>query len=299
MSEAPAKPGWLKVRYAWNPSSARIAGLMARNNLHSVCQSARCPNRHECWAAGTATFMIMGEYCTRACRFCAVKTMAKPPPLDKGEPKKLAEAIATLALKYVVVTSVTRDDLPDGGASHFAECVREIKKLKPELVVEALIPDFGGSRDALSVLVEAKPDVISHNIETVERLTPAIRDRRASYRRSLDVLRMVRELSSGRIIAKSGLMVGFGESGNEVEKALVDLRENGVDMITIGQYLRPSGEPRHIAINEYVAPEKFSEYERMAHSIGFPGVASGPFVRSSYRAAEAFFQAGKRTAAGI
>lgn len=293
MSGTP-KPPWLKVRYAWNPSSTRIANLMAKNNLHSVCQSARCPNRHECWAKGTATFMIMGDYCTRACRFCAVKTIAKPPPLDKDEPKKLAEAIATLNLRYIVITSVTRDDLPDGGAAYFAECVKEIKKLKPELVVETLIPDFGGKKDALSLLVEARPDVISHNIETVERLTPAVRDRRASYRRSLEVLKMVRELSGGKIMAKSGLMVGFGEREDEVEQALKDLRENGVGIVTIGQYLRPSEEPRHIAISEYVTPEKFAGYGKMAYSIGFSGVVSGPFVRSSYRAAEAFFGSGRK-----
>jgi len=267
---------------------------MARNNLHSVCQSARCPNRHECWAQGTATFMIMGEYCTRACRFCAVKTTAKPPPLDKDEPKTLAEAIATLDLRYIVITSVTRDDLPDGGASHFAECVREIKKLKPELIVETLIPDLNADRDALSVLVEAKPDVISHNIETVERLTPVIRDRRADYRKSLDVLRSIRELSSGKIITKSGLMVGFGEKEDEVEHALADLRDVDVEIVTIGQYLKPSEEPRHIAISEYVTPERFAAYERIAYSLGFTYVASGPFVRSSYKAAEAFFGSGRK-----
>lgn len=287
------KPPWLKVRYSWNPSSAHIANLMAKNNLHSVCQSARCPNRHECWSQGTATFMIMGEHCTRACRFCAVKTLAKPAALDKGEPKKLAEAIATLdKLKYVVVTSVTRDDLDDAGAAHFAECVREIKKLRPGLIVEALIPDFNASHDGLKLLVDAKPDVISHNIETIERLTPAIRDHRANYRKSLDVLRMVRELSSGRIITKSGLMVGFGESEDEVERALADLRDVDVEIVTIGQYLRPSEEPRHMPIAEYVAPERFAAYEKTAYALGFTNVASGPFVRSSYKAAEPFIISG-------
>jgi len=283
-------PKWLKIRYVENKESRHIASLMDRYKLHSVCQSAHCPNRNECWAHGTATFMVMGEYCTRACRFCAIKTMARPRPLDPDEPKNLAQAIATLDLRYIVLTSVTRDDLLDGGSAHFAECVRTIKQKEPKIIVEALVPDFNADKDALTRMIGSGADVISHNIETVERLSPQIRDPRANYKKSLSVLRSYRELSLGKVITKSGLMVGFGESGDEVKKALLDLRGVGVDIVTIGQYLRPSKTPRHAQVKEFVTPEAFAKYEKIAYSLGFRYVASGPFVRSSYKASEPFIK---------
>ena len=245
----------------------------------------------------TASFMVMGEYCTRCCRFCAVKTMAKPPPLDPDEPKKLAQAVASLGLRYVVVTSVTRDDLPDGGAGHFADCVRALKAKMPGLIVETLVPDFLARKEAIRVVAGSCVDVVSHNIETVERLTPSVRDRRAGYRQSLETLRLFREMSSGKIITKSGLMVGLGERGGEVEGAMRDLRAVGVEILTIGQYLSPSKAPRHLPVETYVSPERFEDYEKTAYSLGFAYVASGPFVRSSYRAAEPFVKGSLRSRA--
>ena len=279
-------PSWLKIRHRENENSSRIARIMKTLNLHSVCQSAHCPNRSECWAAGTATFMVMGEYCTRACRFCAVKTMAKPPPLDPDEPQKLAEAVKSLGLKYIVVTSVTRDDLPDGGAEHIAECVKALKEKMPKLIVEILVPDFCAEKKAIGIVARSGADVLSHNIETVERLTPVVRDRRAGYEQSLKTLRLFREF--GKTITKSGLMVGLGEKEDEVHKALEDLREAEVQIVTIGQYLSPS--KAHLPVKEYVTPEKFKQYEKVAYSLGFTYVASGPFVRSSYKAAEPFIK---------
>jgi lipoic acid synthetase len=280
-------PEWLKVRHRQNQETEHVARLMSDCGLHSVCQSAHCPNRSECWASGTASFMIMGEYCTRACRFCAVKTRANPLPLDPDEPEKLAKAVASLGLGYVVVTSVTRDDLPDGGAHHFASCVKELRKI-PGLIIETLVPDFKADEDAIRTLAEAAPDVISHNIETVERLSPHVRDRRAGYRQSLRALRLYRGHSGGKMITKSGLMVGLGETRDEVIGALRDLREAGVETVTIGQYLSPSKGGRHLPVREYVRPEAFAEYERDGYALGFRYVASGPFVRSSYKASEPF-----------
>jgi len=277
-----------RIRFTVNMASVHVTGLM-NDGLHSVCQSARCPNRAECWANGTATFMILGEFCTRACRFCAVKTMLKPPASDPEEPKKLANAVAKLGLRYAVITSVTRDDLADYGAGHFAECVRELKKANPKLVVEALIPDFNCDRNAMAKLVEAKPDVISHNIETVERLSGGIRDRRAGYRKSLDALKLARELSDNNILTKSGMMVGLGESAEEVVEAMADLRDTGVSLMTIGQYLCPGKDSRFVPVKEYVTGETFARYERLGYELGFTHVASGPLVRSSYKAADAFF----------
>ena len=232
--------------------------------------------------------MVMGEYCTRSCRFCAVKTHAKPPPPDPEEPKKLAEAAESLGLKYAVITSVTRDDLEDGGAEHIANCIRILKTKMPDLIVEALVPDFNCDRDAIRTIAAAGADVLSHNIETVERLTPKVRDRRASYRQSLEVLDLFRELSGGRSITKSGLMVGLGESEDEVVRAMSDLRDLDVEIITIGQYLCPGNEARYLAVSEYVKPETFKQYEKIGYELGFSHVASGPFVRSSYKAAEPF-----------
>ena len=290
-------PPWLTIRYRENAGTGEVAGLLKNLGLHSVCQSAHCPNRSECWAARTASFMVMGDYCTRSCRFCAVKTLAMPPPPDGNEPEKLAEAVASLGLKYVVITSVTRDDLPDQGAGHIAQCVRSLRKI-PGLVIETLVPDFKADENAIRTLVSANPDVISHNIETVERLTPLVRDRRAGYRQSLETLRLARALSEGRIITKSGLMLGFGETKGEVVAAMMDLRSVGVDILTLGQYLAPSKSARHLPVREYVEPARFAEYKRLGYALGFRHVASGPFVRSSYRASEPFmkgiFQTGAR-----
>jgi lipoic acid synthetase len=282
------KPDWLRVKYQSNDNTRKIESLIKQFGLHSVCQSAHCPNRSECWAAGTATFMIMGEICTRGCRFCAVKTSANPPPLDPGEPEKLAQAVSALKLKYIVITSVDRDDLEDGGASHYAECVRQVRKRNPDTIVETLIPDFKAQRPAIRKLVEAKPHVISHNLETVEGLTPEIRDMRAGYRQSLEVLGMVREMSEEKIITKSGIMVGFGEGREEVAAAMKDAKGVGVEIFTIGQYLAPS--EIHYPVKEFVTPEQFADYEKQAYDLGFSFVASGPLVRSSFRAGEPFIK---------
>jgi lipoyl synthase len=280
-------PPWLKIRHKDNSATGEVAGLLKNLELHSVCQSAHCPNRSECWDMRTASFMVMGESCTRACRFCAVKTLAKPPPLDRDEPERLAKAVASLGLKYVVITSVTRDDLPDQGAGHIARCVRSLRKI-PGIIIETLVPDFGADEGAIRKLVDAHPDVISHNIETVERLTPLVRDRKAGYRQSLEMLHLARELSGRGISTKSGLMLGFGEHEDEVVGAMMDLRSAGVDILTLGQYLAPSKTSRHIQVREYVEPLKFEGYQLLGHSLGFLHVASGPFVRSSYRASEPF-----------
>ncbi len=286
----PLLPEWFRIKYADNEPSRHISRLMDGLSLHSVCQSAHCPNKSECWSHGTATFMVMGEHCTRGCRFCAISTMAKPPPLDPEEPKKLADALSSLGLRYAVITSVARDDLEDDGAGHFAECVREVKARCPDLIVEVLVPDFKAKRFAMQKIVDAKPDVVSHNIETIERLTRKIRDIRANYRQSLEVLRLYREMSGGRIITKSGMMVGFGEKEDEVRQAMMDLRERGVEIITIGQYLSPGAVPRHLPVEEFVPPERFRKYEEMGYSLGFRYVASGPLVRSSYKAGEPFIK---------
>ena len=234
--------------------------------------------------------MVMGDECTRGCRFCSVKTNLTPPPLDPDEPKNLARAISTMNLRYVVVTSVARDDLQDEGSNHFAECIRQLKKIDPKLLVEVLVPDFKAKKDLIQNIVDAKPDVVSHNIETVERLSPKVRDMRAKYRQTLEALKLYREISNGKIITKSGLMVGFGETKEEVEGTLRDLDAAGVEIVTIGQYLQPTTKARHLPVMEYVKPEQFEKYEKMAYEIGFKYVASGPLVRSSYKAAEPFIE---------
>lgn len=275
--------GKVRIRYARNENTERIESM----ELHSVCQSAHCPNRSECWSSGTATFMVLGEYCTRACRFCAIKTSANPPPPDPDEPRRLADAVFSLGLRYCVITSVTRDDLPDGGSGHIADCIRALRTKMPGLIIEVLVPDFKADKKAIMNILDAKPEVVSHNIETVERLTPRIRDRRAGYEQSLETLRLYRELSKNTI-TKSGLMVGFGESDIEVEKTMADLRSAGVEILTIGQYLQPSS--RNAPVEEYVEENRFKSYEQKAYQSGFRYVASGPLVRSSYRAAEPFIK---------
>jgi len=280
------KPPWLKIKY--NPASSRVKELLGNYRLNTVCQSAHCPNCQECWAAGTATFMVLGNECTRNCRFCAVKTNPKPKPPNLTEPKRLANAVSELGLKYVVLTSVDRDDLLDFGAGHFAKCIQAIKKKDPKIIVEALVPDFNKDEKAIRMVMESGVDVLGHNIETVERLTPRVRDARAGYRKSLDVLRLFKTLNPRHetIKTKSSIMLGLGETKDEVEKAMKDLREAGVDILTIGQYLQPS--KKQLGVERYVHPDEFKEYERIGKSMGFMSVVSGPFVRSSYHAAESF-----------
>jgi lipoic acid synthetase len=278
------KPDWLKVEVEPSPALGRIRTVLRENRLSTVCEEARCPNLPTCWGQGTATFMILGEICTRACRFCAVKH-GKPSPPDPEEPERLASAAKALGLRYVVLTSVDRDDLPDGGASHFASCIRALKKAAPNLRVEALIPDFSGQREALEKVVEAGPDVVGHNLETVRRLTPWVRDRRAGYELSLFVLRTLKELSP-KIFTKSSLLLGLGETEEEVEEALRDLREAGVDIVVLGQYLRPTS--RELPVARYVPPEEFEAWRKRALSLGFRAVLSGPLVRTSFRASEVY-----------
>ena len=278
------KPDWLRVEVEPSPALGRIRTVLRENRLATVCEEARCPNLPTCWGKGTATFMILGEICTRACRFCAVNH-GKPLPPDPQEPKRLASAAKNLGLRYVVLTSVDRDDLPDGGASHFAFCIWALKEAVPEIRVEALIPDFSGDRRALAKVVEAGPDVVGHNLETVRRLTPLVRDRRAGYELSLRVLRTLKELSP-RIFTKSSLLLGLGETEEEVEAALRDLREAGVDIVVLGQYLRPTS--RELPVARYVPPEEFEAWRRRALEMGFRAVLSGPLVRTSFRAAEVY-----------
>ncbi|WP_031313951.1 lipoyl synthase [Caldanaerobacter subterraneus] len=271
------KPEWLKVRIL-SEDLNRMEAFLKNMALNTVCQSANCPNMGECFARRTATFMIMGNICTRNCRFCAVEK-GHPQPLDEEEPRRVAEAARRLGLRHVVVTSVTRDDLPDGGASHFAKTIYELKKL-PGVTVEVLVPDFMGNEEAIRTVVEAKPDVINHNVETVPRLYSRVRPK-ADYIRSLNLLKKVKELDP-LILTKSGIMVGLGETEEEVIEVMKDLRDIDCDMMTIGQYLRPFH--KHIEVAEYVTPEQFKRYEEIGYKLGFKHVASGPLVRSSYHA---------------
>jgi len=286
MEQKLAKPQWLKIKISINDEFSNIKNTLKNYNLNTVCEEAHCPNISECWSGGTATFMLMGDTCTRGCKFCAVKTGNPMKKLDAEEPKKLAHALAEIKLlDYVVLTSVNRDDLSDGGASHFADCVKEIKKAYPEIIVEVLIPDFNGNVEALRKIINAKPEVIAHNIETVERLQKKIRDARANYRQSLDVLENVKKLNP-RIYTKSSIMLGLGEVDEEVLQSMKNLRGINVDIITFGQYLRPTD--WHIPISSFVAPEKFEYFKNKALELGFLFCASGPFVRSSYKAGELF-----------
>jgi len=278
------KPPWLKIKY--NPASSRVKELLGKYRLNTVCQSAHCPNCQECWSSGTATFMVLGNECTRNCRFCAVKTNPKPNAPDNTEPKRLANAVLELGLKYVVLTSVDRDDLPDFGANHIAKCIQAIKKIDPKIIVEALVPDFNCDERAIRKVVRSGVDVLGHNIETIERLTPKVRDARAGYNKSLEVLRLFKTLDL-KLKTKSSIMLGLGETKTEVEKAMNDLREAKVDILTLGQYLQPS--KKQLPVERYVHPDEFKEYELIGKSIGFVSVVSGPFVRSSYHAKEAFF----------
>jgi len=285
------KPEWLKIRPPSGENYTQIKQLLRERNLHTVCEEARCPNVSECWASGTATFMLGSEVCTRACRFCAVKTARRPPPLDPDEPYKVAEAVARLKLKYVVLTSVDRDDLKDGGAEHFAKTIRELKRLDPNLMVEALVPDFRGVKEDVETIVESGLDVYAHNIETVYRLQYRVRDPRAGYAQSLSTLKYAKEYASatGRALyTKSAVMLGLGETREELKHSFLDLRANNVDVLTVGQYLRPT--LTHLPVEKYYTPDEFKEIELESLETGFLYVASGPMVRSSYKAAEFFME---------
>jgi len=277
------KPPWLKVSLPKGATYEKVRTLLKKSQLHTVCQEAKCPNLWECFSRRTSTFLIMGPNCTRNCRFCAVGHGPLGPP-DPGEPERVAEAVARMGLRYVVVTSVTRDDLPDGGAEFFAETIREIRKRVPEALVEVLIPDFKGNGDALKKVMKARPDVLNHNIETVPRLYPSVRPE-AVYERSLQVLAHAKAYDP-LIPTKSGLMLGLGETPEELEKTLQDLLGAGCTMLTLGQYLQPSKE--HVPVQRFVPPEEFDRWKEIALEKGFSEVASGPFVRSSYHAKELY-----------
>ena len=277
------KPDWLKKRIPSGQACTEVSSLLRDRQLHTVCQEAHCPNLGECFSRGTATFMILGDKCTRSCSFCAVRHDI-PLPLDEGEPQRVAMAVEALGLRYVVITSVTRDDQPDGGAFHFAKTIRSIKARMPNARIEVLVPDFQGSEWALKIVIEAKPDVINHNVETVPKLYPEVRPQ-ADYKRSLQLLKRSKEIDH-RILTKSGLMLGLGEDPEEVLNVLEDLLESGCQLLTLGQYLRPSS--RHHQVIRFVPPEEFTQWGELASRMGFLAVASGPFVRSSFKAAEMF-----------
>ncbi|MFL5813809.1 MAG: lipoyl synthase [Bdellovibrionia bacterium] len=288
---ASKKPEWLRIRPPAGESYTQIKGLLRERGLHTVCEEAHCPNVAECWSSGTATFMLGSDTCTRACRFCAIKTSRTPPPLDPEEPYHIAESVAALGLHYVVLTSVDRDDLKDGGAGHFAATIREIKRLDPSIIVEALVPDFRGDLEAIQMIVDSKLDVYAHNIETVERLQYRVRDPRAAYVQSLTTLRLAKNYAKSighELFTKSAVMLGLGEEETELDEAFTDLRTYDVDVLTLGQYLRPS--LQHLPVEKYYSPEEFTRLGKQAESHGFLYVASGPMVRSSYRAGEFFIQ---------
>ncbi len=281
------KPDWLRVRLPGGANYRGLKSLLRERNLHTVCEEAHCPNLAECWGGGTATIMLMGDTCTRGCRFCAVKTGNPKGVLDPFEPAKVADTVARSGWNYVVLTSVDRDDLPDGGAAHFAATIQAIKAHDPTIRVEALVPDFQGDAEAVRRVVEAGPEVFAQNQETVERLTHPVRDMRAGYEQTLAVLRTAKAIRPS-VYTKSSLMLGLGERTEEVLQAMRDLRAVGVDILTLGQYLRPS--TRHIEMARWVPPEEFESFRREGQALGFLYVAAGPLVRSSYRAGEFFLE---------
>lgn len=276
-------PDWLRTRLNTSETFARVESLVRGLKLHTVCESARCPNRAECWDCGTATFMICGNRCTRACRFCAVEH-GLPGPLDPEEPARVAEAARRMQLRHIVITSVTRDDLPDGAAAHFSNVIRAVRTAMPHVTIEVLTPDFGGSDRAIDTVLAAQPDIFNHNVETVRRLTPLVRSK-ARYERSLAVLRRAKTQGAPAMFVKSGLMLGLGETESDIVEALTDLRAAGCDIVTLGQYLQPT--PQQLPVHRFVQPDEFAKYAELARQMGFVHVASGPLVRSSYHA-EAF-----------
>jgi len=281
------KPQWLKTKPPSGDNYRRLRLISSELGLHTVCEEAKCPNIGECWGGGTATFMLLGEVCTRGCRFCAVESGNPNRVVDEFEPVKIAMALEKMNLSYVVLTSVDRDDLPDGGAAHFAKTIIETKKKNPGMLIEVLTPDFAGNLVAVKTIVDAKPDVYAHNIETVRRLQKTARDGRAGYEQSLRVLEAVKKFNPD-IFTKSSIMLGLGESRDEVVESMKDLRKIGVDVLAIGQYLRPSS--WHLKVQEYIPPETFEEYKQIGESLGFSYVAAGPLVRTSYRAGEFFVE---------
>lgn len=276
----PRLPEWLRTRLPTSDSFSRTRSLLDELKLHTVCESAKCPNHWECWSKGTATFMIAGDRCTRACGFCAIST-AKPLPLEPDEPRRVAEATRRMRLRHVVITAVARDDLADGGAEHFHQTIHAIRMLNPGIVIEVLTPDFNDRDRDIELVLAANPDIFNHNLETVRRLTPQVRSR-ATYDRSLNVLRKVKARRGEAIHTKSGLMLGLGETEDEVLTAMADLRVAGCDMLTLGQYLQPT--LQHLPVLEFVSPARFDELGDRARQLGFAHVASGPMVRSSYHA---------------
>ncbi len=278
----PRLPEWLRLKLPTSDTFAKTRGLLDELNLHTVCESAKCPNHWECWSKGTATFMIAGDHCTRACGFCAVKT-AKPAPLEVDEPARVAEAVRRMGLKHVVITAVARDDLADGGAGHFRSTIAAVRTLNPGIVIEVLVPDFNEKDDSIELVLSARPRIFNHNLETVRRLTPSVRHR-AVYDRSLSVLRKVKASGQNGILTKSGLMLGLGEQEDEVLTAMEDLRQVDCDILTLGQYLQPT--LAHLPVIAFIPPAQFAEYKTKAEKLGFIHVASGPMVRSSYHADE-------------
>ena len=297
-TNTPRLPSFLKTKIPSGASFNKIRKDLRGLNLHTVCEEARCPNIGDCWGgkegateeegkrAATATIMLMGDTCTRGCRFCSVKTSRNPPPLDPHEPENTAEAISRWGLGYIVLTSVDRDDLADGGARHFAETIRRIKQKAPHILVEALTGDFAGSMEHVSLVAKSGLDVYAHNIETVEALTPYVRDRRATFRQSLRVLEQAK--NNGVRITKTSIMLGVGETADQIHDALCDLRKVDVDVVTFGQYMRPT--KRHMKVDRYVEPSEFDHWKQVAEDMGFLYVASGPLVRSSYKAGEYFIE---------
>lgn len=280
------KPPWLKVRLASGPNTTRLRSLMRGQDLHTVCEEAMCPNLGECWEALEATFLILGDRCTRRCGFCDVMT-ARPTPVDQDEPRRVADAVRAMGLRHVVLTSVARDDLADGGADHVARAVEALHRRVPDLRVEVLVSDFQGLHASIDRIVAARPAVFAHNVETVERLTPQVRDPRCAYSQSLKVLARAKETAPA-LLTKTSIMLGLGENEGDLERAFADLRGVGVDVLTLGQYLRPTA--KHMPVVEFVTPERFDALGERARAHGFEYVASGPLVRSSYRAGELYLE---------
>ncbi|MBA4150120.1 MAG: lipoyl synthase [Verrucomicrobia bacterium] len=278
----PRLPEWLRLQLPTSSNFAKTESLVGELKLHTVCESAKCPNQWECWSKGTATFMIAGDHCTRACKFCAVST-AKPLPLETDEPSRVAEATRRMKLKHVVITAVARDDIEDGGADHFRQTIEKVRELNPGIIIEVLVPDFLDKDFAIDAVLSANPHIYNHNLETVRRLTPSVRHR-ATYDRSLSVLAKVKAKRGNSIYTKSGIMLGLGETEEELHEAMRDLRAAHCEILTLGQYLQPT--LTHLPVVEFVHPDKFTEHKATAEKLGFLHVASGPMVRSSYHADE-------------